>query len=44
MLLVAIKHRGNAGTHQTKGLNIKLFQTVEYKVKIIDPPKQGLRL
>lgn len=37
MLLVAIKHRRNAGTHQTKALNLKFYQIIEYKAKMMDP-------
>lgn len=36
MLLAAIKHRGKAGTYQTKGLNFKLSQTIDYKAKVMN--------
>ena len=36
MLLAAIKYRGKAGTYQTKGLNFKSFQTIDYKAKVIN--------
>lgn len=41
MLLVAIKHRGKAGTYQTKGLNFKLFQTIDYKAKVMNPQSKS---